>query len=155
MPVVFWKLLYLFTSLSLVSCVMSAHWNVLAAQRVDDWGRRFTMFQATRRASLRFGLTSGVLLGVFANLTAFSLGLRLDRDPWLLWIDAIWIAALAVLALVDLPASRALVHEARHAIHQGPSVAFDRTLSRWRIGNATLLLLTVASIGLTVFRWRN
>src|SRR5258708_20759063 len=126
MPVAFWKFLYLFSSFSLLACVMSARWNVLAAERVDDWGRRLTLFQATRRTTLRFGLTSLILLGVFANLIAFSLGLGFDRDSWLRWTDAMWIAALAVLALVDLPASRALAHDARRAIHHRPSRPFHR-----------------------------
>lgn len=155
MSVAFWKFLHLFSCLSLAACVMSSRWNVLAAERVDDWARRFVLFEATQRASLRVGLTSLVLLGLFANLTALSLGLRLDRDSWPLSTDVLCLAALAVLALVDLPASRALAHEARRAIHQGPSGAFDRALSRWRIGNATLLLLAAASIGLMVFRWRS
>ena len=155
MPVAFWTFLHLFSSFCLVAWVMSARWNVLAARRVDDWGRRFVLFEATQRTSLRIGLTSVLMIGVFANLTALSLGMRLERDSWLRWTDALWIAALAVLALVELPASRALVHEARRAIHEGPSRAFDRALGRWRFGNATLLLLSVASIGLMMFRWRN
>jgi hypothetical protein len=155
MPVGFWKFLHLFSSLSLIACVMSAYWNVLAARRVDDWGRRFALFEATRRASLRYALPSVLLIGIFANLTAVSLGLRLATDPWVRWIDGMWFAAVVVLALVTLPASRALVREARRAVDWGQSRAFDRALVRWRFSNATLVLLSVASIGLMVFRWRN
>ena len=155
MSVGFWKFLHLFSSFGLIACVMSAYWNVLAARRVDDWGRRFVLFEATQRASLRFGVTSGLLIGLFANLTGLALGLRLATDSWLRWIDGMWIATLVVLAIGQLPASRALVREARRAIHQGPSAAFDRAMGRWRFSNATLVLLSVGSIGLMVFRWRN
>ena len=155
MPVGFWRLLHLFSSVSLIACVMSAYWTVLAARRVDDWGRRSVLFETMRRASLRFGLPSVLMVGVFANLTAISLGLRLFTDPWVRWIDGMWFATVVTLALVTLPASRALVHEARRALVAGPSSAFDRALDRWRFSNATLAVLTVASIGLMVFRWRN
>jgi hypothetical protein len=155
MPVGFWKFLHLFSSISLIACMMSAYWNVLAARRVDDWGRRFALFEATRRTSLRFGLSSVLLVGVFANLTAVSLGLRLATDPWVRWVDGLWFATVVVLAVWTLPASRALVREARRAVEWGPSNTFDRALDRWRFSNATLVLLSVASIGLMVFRWRN
>jgi hypothetical protein len=155
MPVGFWKLLYLCSAASLVACVMSAHWNVLAAHRVDDWSRRHALFEATRRAALRYRLGFALLIGVFANLTAASLGLRFSTDAWLRWIDCLWIATLGVLALVDLPASRALVREARRALAHGPSAGYERALDRWRIGNSTLLLLSVASIGLMMLRWRS
>jgi len=36
MPLGFWKLLYLLSTFSLAACVMSSHWIVLAARRVDD-----------------------------------------------------------------------------------------------------------------------
>jgi hypothetical protein len=155
MPLGFWKLLYLLSTFSLAACVMSSHWIVLAARRVDDWGRRFTLFEATRRVSLRFGLASILMIALCANLTRLSLGSRRPWDGWLLWTDALCLIALAVLALVELPAARALAHEARRAIHQGPSGSFDRALGRWRLGNATLLVLSVASIGMLVLRWWN
>ncbi|MBI1798944.1 MAG: hypothetical protein HYR73_04590 [Candidatus Eisenbacteria bacterium] len=150
----FWNFLQLLFSLSFVACAMSAYWNVLAARRVPDWDRRSALFAANHRATLRFGLTSVLLVGVAANLAALP-AFALAAGSWVRCVNGLCIAALIVIALVDLPASRVMIVEARRAIHAGPTAAFDRALHRWRAGNAALLLLSVASIGLTVVRWRN
>jgi hypothetical protein len=155
MPLGFWKFLQLLFSLSFVACVMSAYWNVLAARRVEDWGRRTALFTRNQRVTLRFGLISVLLVGVFGHLASLSLGLTLANDRWLSSFDVLCLAALIVMSLVELPASRALVREARRAIHDGPTAAFDRALRRWRIGNSALRLLAAVTIGWMVFRWRS
>jgi hypothetical protein len=154
-PVGFWKTLYVIFACGLVASAMSARWRMLAARRVDDWGRRSALIESHQRIAPWFGLMSVLLVGAFANLMAASLGLRLTTDSWLRWVNGIWFVSLIVIALVDLPASRELAHEARRAMSSGPSRAFDRALGRWRAGNSTLMLLSLLSIGLMVFRWRN
>jgi hypothetical protein len=154
MPLGFWKFLQLIFSLSFVACVMSAYWNVLAARRVEDWGRRSALFAKNQRVTLRFGLLSVLLACVFGNLASFSLGLTVANDRWLRSFDILCLVALIVMSLVELPATSALVAEARRAIHAGPTAAFDRALDRWRVGNTTLRLLAAITIGWMVFRWR-
>jgi hypothetical protein len=149
-----WKFVHLMCTFTFVAALLSAHWNVVAARRTDDWGRRAALLEANLRVTRSFGLVSLVLLGVFGNAVSLALGHHLAEHAWLRWVNVMWLVTLAFGLLIDLPATARLATLAR-AGSEGRSVAdFTAAVRRWRLANATLLASFVGFLSLMVFHWR-
>jgi hypothetical protein len=149
-----WKLLGLLVTVTFVSAVLSAHWNVLAARRTNDWRRRAALLESNHRTALLLGVPSLLLLSVFANGASLALGYQVVEDGWLQWLNATWVIVLMLVALFDLATGRRLVGFARSAARGGDASGFDVALGRWRISSAMLLGSFLLFLTLMVPRWR-
>jgi hypothetical protein len=149
-----WSLVHLFFAFGFVGTLVLSDWNARAARATTDWDRRGLLFEIVSRATRTAGTGALLLTGLAGNFLAVRLGYRMSQDHWLQWVNALWLAAVLVQFLVCLPSVRRLVEIARAAAEGGPPVSWDRTLGRWRIGNALLSLLYLGLLGLMVFRWR-
>ena len=147
-----WKFVHLLFTFTFVAALLSAHWNVLAARRTDDWRRRAALLEANLRVTRTFGLVSLVLLGAFGNLVAVAVGHSMASDVWLRWANAMWVVTLALGLLFDLPATARLAMVARAGSEGGPTAEFAAAVDRWRLTNALLLLSFAGFLSLMVFR---
>ncbi len=147
MPAELWKFLHHLTAFVFVGALLAAHWNVLAARRSGEPARRAVLFESNARVSTWFGLPALVLLGVFGNLAAASLGYRMRADAWLRWVNGLWVVLVLVELLVDLPATRRLAAAVGGEAERG-------ALARWRMANGLVLALFLVFLALMVYRWR-
>ncbi len=152
----FFHLLFAFV---FVGAVLSAHWNVFAARRTTDWSRRAVLLEANARATMRFGLSSLVLLAVVGNVTAMALDHRVATSAWLWMANGLWLLLLAA-GVFDLGAARRLAAFAAATATGGPvpggaPASYEAALGRWRLSNALLLAGFLAFLALMVFRWRS
>jgi hypothetical protein len=150
-----WKLLHLFFAFSFVGNLVLADWNGRAVRATQDWAQRALLLDILLLSSRTAGIGSLVLLGIFGNMTAMRLGLRMGSDTWLRWANGLWLAAVLVTVFVVLPALFRLRAGARAAAGGGDAPEFDRSLGRWRLGNLALSLLYLALLVLMVFRWQS
>lgn len=150
-----WTLLHLFFSFSFVGTLVVADWNSRAARRTDDWSQRALLFGIVQMSSRVAGLGSLLLLGVFGNLLSVNLGYRMAGDPWMRWVNGLWLAAVLLMLLVQLPGLARLTATARTAAAGGSGAGYDDALRRWRLGNVGLSLLYLALLTLMVFRARS
>ncbi len=150
-----WRLLHLFFAFAFVSTLVVAQWNGRAARATSDWGQRALLFQVVHLSTRGMGLGTLVLLGVFGHLNAVALGYGMGNDPWLGWVTALWLAAIAVMAFLVLPAAARLATTASAAAGGGEAAGFDAALKRWRRGNAAMSVFYLALLVLMVFRWRS
>jgi hypothetical protein len=149
-----WRFLHFFFAFAFVGTLVVAEWNGRAAGATDDWGQRAVLFRVIHLSTRVAGLGALVLLGVFGHLNAAALGYSMAASPWLWWVTGLWLAAVAMMALVVLPAATRLAATASTAARGGQAVGFDATLIRWRRGNVAMSLLYLALLALMVFRWR-
>lgn len=149
-----WTLLHLFFAFGFVGTLVLADWNSRAARATTDWGRRALLFDIVGRAARLAGAGTLILTGLAGNLLAVELGYRMSSDPWLRWVNGLWLAALAAQFAICLPAVRRIEEIARSAAGGGDGAGWDSALKRWRLGNALLSLLYLGLLGLMVFRWR-
>ena len=150
-----WRLLHLFFAFGFVGTLVVAEWNGRAARLTTDWGQRAILFQVVHLSTRTAGLGALVLLGVLGHLMAVALGYRMGADSWLRWVTGVWSAAVAVMALVVLPAAARLAKESRAAAAGGEPAGYDAALGRWRLGSVALSLLYLAMLSLMVFHWRS
>lgn len=149
-----WTFVHLFFAFAFVGTLVLSDWNARAARATTDWARRGLLFGIVSRATRIAGTGALLFTGVAGNFLAVQLGYRMSQDRWLQWVNALWLAALAVQLLICLPSVRRLVEVSAAAAEGGPPVSWDRTLGRWRAGNALLSLLYLGMLVLMVFRWR-
>ena len=149
-----WQLLHLFFAFSFVGSLVVAEWNGRAARLSTDWGRRALLFEIVRLSSRVAGFGALFLTGVLGNLAAVSLGYRMARDHWLWAANGVWLAAILVMALVQLPNVARLAAIAQAAAQGGAAEGWERTLARWRFGNVVESILYLALLTLMVFHWR-
>ena len=147
-----WKLLHLFFSFSFVGTLVVADWNSRAARRTADWSQRALLFGIVQMSSRVAGLGSLLLLGVLGNLQSVKLGLRMADDPWVRWVNGLWLAALLLMLLLTLPSLARLTAAAQAAAGGGSAAGYDEALRRWRLANVALSLLYLALLVLMVFR---
>jgi hypothetical protein len=149
-----WRLLHLFFSFGFVGTLVVAEWNGRAARATEDWGQRAALFRVVHLSSRVAGFGGLVLLGVFGHLNAVALGYRMMASPWLQWVTGVWLAAIAVMVLVVLPAVARLAAAAEAAAGGGAAAGYEAALRRWRVGNVAMSLLYLSLLALMVFRWR-
>lgn len=149
-----WRLLHLFFSFGFVGTLVVAEWNGRAARTTEDWGQRAVLFRVIHMSTRVAGLGALVLLGVFGHLNAVALGYSMATGTWLRWVTGLWLVAIAVMAMVVLPAAARLAAAASVAAGGGEPVGFAATLARWRLGNVAMSLLYLTLLALMVFRWR-
>lgn len=149
-----WRFLHLFFAFGFVGTLIVAEWNGRAARATDDWGQRAVLFRVIHLSSRAAGIGALVLLGVFGHLHAVSLGYRMSSTPWLWWVTGLWLATIATMVLVVLPAVTRLAAAANEAAGGGEPTGYDASLNRWRVGNVAMSLLYLAMLALMVFRWR-
>jgi hypothetical protein len=86
------------------------------------------------------------------------LGYRMALDTWMRWVNGIWIAAVLLMVIVNVPSAAALARLARQAAEAGDQseapAGFAATFLRWRIANIIQSVLYLALLALMVFRWR-
>jgi hypothetical protein len=148
-----WRLLHFFFAFSFVGSLVVAEWNGRAARAIQDWSQRALLFHIVFLSSRVAGLGSLLLLGVFGNLLSIRLGYSMRSDAWMLWVNGLWLATIAVTVLLVLPNARRLAETSRLAASGGEPVGFAAALARWRFGNILQSLLYLALLVLMVFRW--
>ena len=116
-----WTLLHLFFAFGYVGTLVVADWNGRAARATADWGRRAALYEIIGRASRVAGVGSLLLLGVFGNLLAASLGYRMGADAWLRWVNGLWLVTVLVQVFVCLPSLRR-IETAANAAARGAAV---------------------------------
>jgi hypothetical protein len=150
-----WRLLHLFFSFEFVGSLMVAEWNGRAARRATDWTERAALYHVVHVSARTSGIGALVLLGVFGHLTAVSLGYSMRTETWLWWVTGLWLAAIAVMALVVIPAAARLAATSDIGVAGGEPAGHDAARGRWRLGNVVMSLLYLALLALMVFRWRS
>jgi hypothetical protein len=155
MPTGVWKFLHVLLSMSFAASVIGAHMNAMLLGRTADWNRRVTLLEANHHLTLILGLGSLLLLGVLGNVSAITLGYGMRTDSWLRVANGLWLATVALMLALEIPAAARALAEARRGADAGAAPDYDRALARWRMSNGMLLLVLVAFVGLMVFRWKS
>lgn len=146
-----WTLLHLFTAFSFVGSLLVTEWTGRSARATADWGQRALLFQIAVGAGRAAGFIPLVLTGVFGNVASVGLGLHMATDVWLRWANALWLAAVLVMALMNLPAAYKLAALARAASGRDEPAGYARLLSRWRVSNVLLSVLYLALLVVMVY----
>lgn len=140
-----------------VASLFAAHWNLLAARRTENWSERALLFEMNRRNALVFGFLPLLLIGVLGNVLAMQLGYRMATTPTFRIVNGVWLVAVLVAALLDLPATSRLAVRARAAASNGGGepVEWKSLLGRWRLGNSLQLVLFIVLLYFMVAPWRH
>ena len=149
-----WRFLHTFFAFAFVGTLVIAEWNGRAARATEDWRQRAVLFRVIHLSSRVAGLGALVMLGVFGQLHAVAVGYRMSASPWLWWVTGLWLAAIAVMSVVVLPAAARLAAAAATAAGGGEATGYDRALGRWRLGNVIMSLLYLSLLVLMAFRGR-
>ena len=149
-----WRLLHHFFSFAFVGTLVVAEWNGRASRATTDWGHRALLFQTIHLSSRVAGLGSLVLLGIFGHLLATATGHRMGSDPWLRWVTGLWMAAIAIMGLLVLPAAARLAAITKAAAAGADPAGYESVLGRWRLGNVMMTLCYLTLLALMVFRQR-
>lgn len=147
--------LHLFFAFSFVGGLVVAEWNGRMARAVTDWSQRALLFGIVHRATRLTGIGALLLVGVFGHAWAVPLGWKMGAERWMQVSTTVWLVLLLLMAFVVTPASGRLEKIAREAAAGGSGEGWDRTLARWRLGNAAASVLYLAMLALMVFRWRS
>ena len=147
-----WRFLHHFFSFAFVGTLVVGEWNGRASRATSDWGQRALLFQIIHLSTRVAGLGSLVLLGVFGHLLAVATGHRMAADAWLRWVTGLWMAAVAVMAFVVLPAAARLAAITRTAAAGAEPTGYDPVRRRWRLANVAMTLLYLTLLSLMVFR---
>lgn len=150
-----WEFLHLFFAFSFVGTLVVAEWNGRAARATTDWSQRALLYRIVFLATRTAGLGSLVLLGLVGHGLAASRGWRMGADVWLVWVTGLWVFALADLLLLVLPSASRLATVSAAAVGGGATDGWDRTLGRWRAGNALLSAIYITLLILMVLRWHS
>jgi hypothetical protein len=165
---ILWRFLHLLFGFSFVGAITLAEWNGRAARATPDWGRRAALWGVVRSTTQVLGLGALLLLGIFGNLLAVSLGLPF-AGSWMRMVNGLWLVGILLDLLVALPVSRTLVSicesaaressEAAGAVGAGPdaraggaAAEYAGALVRWRMANALLSIFFVLMLLLMVLR---
>ena len=101
------------------------------------------------------GAGSLFLAGVLGHLNAVAAGYSMGSDRWLWVVTGVWLAALLLMFLVNLPYSARLAGIARLAAGGGSAEGWNAALARWRFANVLQSVLYIVLLGLMVFPWRS
>lgn len=149
-----WKLLHLFFAFSYVGALVVADWNGRAARATPDWPQRALLFDICRISSGLAGFGSLIGLGVLGNVLAARAGYGM-RSSWMMSVNLLWLAALAVMAFLTRPSIAKLTVLARGAVAGETPEGYAGALSRWRLGNVLASALYLVLLVLMVFRWKD
>ena len=149
-----WGFLHLFFAFSFVGSLVVAEWNGRAARATADWAQRALLFQIVMLSSRVAGVGGLVLLGVFGNMWSVPAGYRMATDLWPRLANGLWLATVALMTFMVLPAASRLHRIAASGAAGGPTDGWDATLQRWRLGNVLLSLLYLGLLVLMVSHWR-
>jgi hypothetical protein len=150
-----WKLLHLFFAFSYVGSLTVAEWNGRAARATHDWNQRALLLQIVNFSARVGGFGSLVLLGVFGNVLSIRLGYSMKSDPWMWWVNGLWIVSVLSMVFLVVANSGKLATISQSAAAGGSAEGYDRALARWRFGNVIQSVLYLALLALMVFRWRS
>ena len=150
-----WEFLHLVFAFSYVGSLVVAEWNGRAARATSDWGQRSALFQIVHLSGRIAGTGSLFLSGLLGHLVANGYGYSMARDRWLWLVTALWLAALAVQALLLVPQALQLTQVARAGAAGGDTAGWVPALARWRVGNLVQSVLYIAMLALMVFPWRS
>lgn len=147
-----WRFLHLLFAFSFVGAITIAEWNGRAARATTDWGRRAALWTVVRTTTQMLGLGSLVLLAVFGNLLAVTMGLPMG-SRWMAIANLLWFAGILVYVLLALPAAKQLVASCEAGI-SGPMAAerYPAALRRWRTGLVLIGVFYLAMLALMVLR---
>jgi hypothetical protein len=147
-----WTLLHLFTAFSFVGSLLLAEWTGRSARATTDWGQRALLFKIAVGAGRAAGFIPLVLTGVFGNVASVRLGYHMATDVWLRWANGLWLAAVLVMALMNLPAAYKLAAQSRAAAGGAdPAAGYAGLLRRWRLSNVLLSALYLALLIVMVY----
>lgn len=146
-----WTLIHLLAAFSFVGSLMVAEWIGRAARATDDWQQRALLFQFAAKACRTAGLIPLVLSGVLGNLAAVGLGYRMASDVWLRWANGLWLVAVLVMLLVQLPCAYRLMQLSRSATGGVEPQRYGSNMARWRMANIALTVLYVAMLAVMVY----
>src|SRR5262252_2796776 len=149
-----WEFLHLFFAFGFVGTLVVAEWNGRAARATTDWSQRALLFRIVFLSTRGAGLGALVLTGLLGHVLAAARGWHMGVDKWLMWVTVVWVVALLDLLLV-LPSASRLASVSAAAVGGGATDGFDRTLGRWRAGNALLSALYLTLLVLMVLRWHS
>ena len=152
-PMQIWRLLHLFFAFAFVGTLIASDWNRRAAHATEDWRQRALLWEMTRRLA-GMGLGTLLLLGVMGNVLAPAMGYRMSADRWMQWVNGLWLAALAVQAVVAAPGAARLAAVSKAAAGGGPAEGYPAALRRWRVANVVQSVLYLSLLTLMVYRWR-
>jgi uncharacterized membrane protein len=149
-----WRFLHLLFAFSFVGAVTVAEWNGRAARGTADWSRRAALWAVVRTTSQMLGLGSLVLLGIFGNMLAVSLGLPMG-GTWMRTVNALFLGGILLYVLLALPAAKRLVAacEAAQARPEAEAV-YAGALRRWRVAGVLASVFYLAMLVLMVLRPR-
>jgi hypothetical protein len=150
-----WQLLHLFFAFSFVGSLVVAEWNGRAARLTQDWGQRAVLFGIIHLSTRVAGFGGLILSGVFVNLASMRLGYRMSQDVWMMWVNGLWLASVAVMALILLPNASRLAALSQSAARGEPHDGYPSALARWRFGNVLQSLLYLSLLALMVFHWHS
>ena len=150
-----WILLHLLSAFSFVGSIMVAEWIGRAARATNDWPQRALLFQFAAKACRGAGLIPLILTGVLGNLASVGLGYRMATDVWLRWSNGLWLAAVLITALVQLPAVYRLMQLARAATGTAEPAGYSATMARWRLSNVLLSATYLAMLAFMVYGKRS
>lgn len=140
-----------------VATLFASQWNMVAARRTENWPERARLFAANRRLALVFALPSLLATGVLGTLLANRLGFLMATTRSLQLVTGLWIVLLVILLAFDLPLSSQLAAMARtasNASNGGRPVGWQGSITRWRVANATQMMVFLVLLWFMVAAWR-
>jgi hypothetical protein len=150
-----WKLLHLFFAFSFVGSLIVAEWNGRMARATQNWEHRALLYQIIHLSSRVAGLGALIMVGIFGNVTLVALGYSMASESWPRVVNGIWLLAVLVMALVNVPYSRRLAAISRVAAGGGTAEGYESALARWRFANVVQSVLYLVLLTIMVFRWRS
>ena len=150
-----WLLLHLFTAFSFVSSLLVSEWASRSARATQDWGQRALLFRMATRAGREAGFIPLLLTGILGNVVSVGLGYHMGTDAWLRYADGLWLVAVLVMAIVNLPAAYRLAAIAKTAAGNAEPAGYAATFGRWRLSNVLLSVLYVALLVVMVYGKRS
>jgi hypothetical protein len=150
-----WQFLHLVFGISWVSALVVAEWNGRAARATADWSQRALLFQIVYLVTRTAGAGSLFVAGLLGHVSAVTAGYSMASDHWLWWVTGVWLAAVFVMFLLNVPLARRLADLARVAAAGGASEGWDSALARWRGANVAASVLYLALLLLMVLRWHS
>jgi uncharacterized membrane protein len=152
------RFLHLFFAFTFVGSLVVTEWNSRAARRSFDWGERALLFRIIFTSSTIAGLGGLLLLGVIGNVLSTMLGYRMGADAWIRWVNGLWLIAVLLMAVINVPGVASLARMSKQMAAAGadaePPAKFAATFLRWRLANVAQSALYVAMLALMVLRWR-
>ncbi len=132
---ILWRFLHLLFAFSFVGAITVAEWNGRAARGTPDWSRRAALWAVVGTTTRMLGLGSLVLLGIFGNMLAVSIGLSMG-GAWMRTVNALFLAGILIYVLLALPAARRLVATCAAAADRTEADgAYAGALRRWRLAS--------------------